>query len=467
MNRYDFVILGGGAAGFAAATVADELGARTAMINAGLPLGGTCVNVGCVPTKHLIAVAESLHAARHPRFEALGIPSPTFDFSRTIAEKDRLIATLRGTNYHDVLAEMPNVEFIPSEGRFVSPHAIDVDGKRIEGEHFLIATGASPRIPSFPGIEKAGYLTNREALSLDRLPKSLIVIGAGPLGLEFAQMFSRFGCAVTVLTHGKRILSREEPEISAALAGYLREEGIAIHTEVEVTAVRAAGGMKTVEALIAGKEESFTAAEILIGVGVRANTGSLGLDRVGVGVEENGDIRVDEHLRTRVGHIFAAGDVIGPPHLETVAAKEGHVAARNALADANETIDYSAIPHAVFTSPQVASVGMTEEAYAREHQLCSCRTVEMRYVPKARAIENTRGLIKMTIDPKTTRIVGVHILAPLAAEMIHAAVLAVRNRMTIDELIDTVHVFPTLSEGIKMAAQAFRRDVTKMSCCVE
>lgn len=467
MNRYDLVIVGGGAAGFAAATVANERGARTAMVNAGLPLGGTCVNVGCVPTKHLLAVAESLYAASHPRFGALSVSSPTFDFPHAIAEKDLLIETLRGTNYKTVLDGMPNVDFLPGEGQFVSPHEIEVDGERIEGERFIIATGSSPRVPPFPGLDDVGYLTNREALSLDRLPKSLIVIGAGPLGLEFSQMFARFGSKVTVLTHGERLLSREEPEISRALAKYLTEEGITIHTKVKVKSFHKAGKTKTVDAMIDGVETAFSAEEILIAVGVRANTVFLGLPHAAVAVEGNGDVSVDEHLRTSAKHVFAAGDVTGPPRLETVAAKEGHIAALNALTDANETIDYSAVPHAVFTSPQVASVGMTEEAYAREHQLCSCRTVEMRYVPKARAINDTRGLIKMTVDPKTTQIVGVHILAPLAAEMIHEAVLAVRNRMTIDELIDTVHLFPTLSEGIKMAAQAFRRDVTKMSCCVE
>lgn len=231
--------------------------------------------------------------------------------------------------------------------------------------------------------------------------------------------------------------------------------------------VREERGRKTVEATIDGEPVRLEAEELLIAVGVYANTASLGLEQAGVEVRENGDILVDEHLKTSAENIFAAGDVIGHPHLETVAAKEGHVAAGNALTDAGRTIDYSVISHAVFTSPQVASVGMTEEAYSKRYHVCSCRTVEMRYVPKARAINDTRGLIKMTVDPKTLAIVGVHILAPLAAEMIHEAVLAVKNRMTIDELIDTIHVFPTLSEGIKMAAQAFRRDVTKMSCCVE
>ena len=467
MKKYDLVIIGGGAAGFAAAMVANSLDADTAMINSGLPLGGTCVSVGCVPTKHLLAVAEGLYQAQNPRFDALDIAPPSFDFSRAVADKDRLIETLRGTNYRDVLGVMPKVDLFSGNGRFVSPHEIEVGGERIIGKRFLIATGASPRVPQFPGIDEVGYLTNREALSLTELPKSLIVLGTGPLELEFAQLLSRFGTKVTVLTHGERTLSHEEPEISIALAGYLEEEGIDIHTRVEANSTREENVMKTVEATVDGEKMTFTAEELLIAVGVRANTASLGLEQVGVALEENGDVIIDEHFKTSADHIYAAGDVIGPPHLETVAAKEGHIAVLNALGAESATTDHNVIPHAVFTSPQVASVGMTEEAYASVYNVCACRSVEMRYVPKARAINDTRGLIKMTIDPTTTRIVGVHILAPLAAEMIHEAVLAVKNKMTIDELIDTVHIFPTLSEGIKMAAQAFRRDITKMSCCVE
>ncbi len=259
MEDYALVILGGGAAGFAAATVAAEVGARTVMVNAGLPLGGTCVNVGCVPTKHLLALAESLDQARHPRFTALDIPSPSVDFSRAIADKDQLIETLRGTNYHDVLGVMPRVHLFSGSGRFVSPQEIEVDGELIRGERFLIATGASPRAPLFPGIDEVGYLTNREALSLTELPKSLIVLGAGSLGLEFAQMFSRFGTDITILTHGERILSREEPQISSTLAEYLEEEGVVIHTRVEVNSLRGENGMKMVETTVNGEKMTFTA----------------------------------------------------------------------------------------------------------------------------------------------------------------------------------------------------------------
>jgi len=362
---------------------------------------------------------------------------------------------------------METVALYEGRGRFISPREVEIEGQVLTGEKFIIATGSSPQIVPFKGIEQVDYLTNREALALKTLPKSLIVIGAGPLGMEFAQMFAHFGAAVRVLTHSPRILRREEPEVSAELQRCLEEEGIAVHTNTKVEELREEGGMKVVEASINGERQILRAEQLLVATGVVPNTSGHGLEDAGVKLGQRGEILVDGQLRTSVGNIWAAGDVIGPPHLEIVAAKERHIAAQNALTDAGKTIDYNVISHAVFTSPQVASVGPTEEEFSQRYYACSCRVVRMEHVPKAKAIKDTRGLIKMVIDPKTTQIVGVHILAPLAVEMIHEAVLAVKYKMTIDELTDTVHVFPTLSEGIKMAAQAFRRDITKMSCCVE
>jgi len=466
-KNFELIILGGGAAAFAAATVAADLGAKTAMINEGLPLGGTCVNVGCIPTKHLLEVGNHYYLANHNRFRAIEANGSSLDFRAAIAEKDELIAGLRERNYQEVLESMEGVTLYEGRGRFISPHEVEVNGQVLTGEKFIIATGSSPRIVPFPGIERVRYLTNREALALEALPKTMIIIGAGPLAMEFAQMFSRFGTEVTVLARGPRVLRREEPEVSQELQRCLEEEGIVIHTNTKVEGLCEEGGLKVVEASIAGTKRTLKAEQLLMATGVVPNTADLGLEEAGVKLGRGGEILVDEQLRTSAEHIFAAGDVIGPPHLEAVAAKEGHVAAENALTDAGKTIDYNVIPHAVFTDPQVASVGLTEEEFSKRHQVCACRVVQMEHVPKAQAIKDTRGLIKMVIDPRSTEIVGVHIVASLAAEMIHEAVLAIKNRMTIDELIDTVHVFPTLSEGIKLAAQAFRRDVTKMSCCVE
>lgn len=467
MKKFDLIILGGGAAAFAAATVAAELGAEMAMVNEGLPLGGTCVNVGCVPTKHLLEVSHHYYYANHSRFKAIEADGPLLDLRTAIAEKDELIAALRQQNYRDVLGSMESVTLYEGRGRFISPGEVEVNSRVLEGEKLIIATGSSPQIIPFRGLEWVGYLTNREALGLKTKPKSLIVIGAGPLGMEFSQMFAHFGTQVTVLTHGSRILSREEPEVSAELRRSLEEEGIVIHTDAKVEELREQEELKVVEATIDGEKQVLKAEQLLVATGVVPNISNLGLEQARIEVGPKGEILVDQQLRTSAKNIWAAGDVTGPPHLETVAAKEGHVAAENALKDGGKTIDYHVIPHAVFTSPQVASVGMTEEEFSKKYQVCACRVVRMEHVPKAKAIKETRGLIKMVIDPQTTEIVGVHIVAPLAAELIHEAVLAVKNRMTIDELIDTVHVFPTLSEGIKLAAQAFRRDITKMSCCVE
>ncbi|MFQ6117804.1 MAG: FAD-dependent oxidoreductase, partial [Candidatus Bipolaricaulia bacterium] len=209
MKKFDLIILGGGAAA--------EHGAETGMVNEGLPLGGTCVNVGCVPTKHLLEVGNHYYSANHSRFKAIRTDGSSIDFGAAIAEKDELIAGLRQQNYRDVLGSMATVTLYEGRGRFISPRKVEVDGQVLTGERFIIATGSSPQIVPFKGIEQVDYLTNREALVLKTLPKSLIIIGAGPVGMEFAQLFAHFGTEVTVLARGPRVLRREEPEVSEEL----------------------------------------------------------------------------------------------------------------------------------------------------------------------------------------------------------------------------------------------------------
>jgi mercuric reductase len=466
-RRFTFIIIGGGAAAFAAATKASALGVKTAIINAGLPIGGTCVNVGCVPSKHLLEVGNNYYYPPHNHFQATTDGEATLDFKRAITVKDEVIDELRQSNYRSVLDGMEQVTFIEGHAQFASINEVEVNGKVLRGDQFLIATGSSPQIAPIPGIERVPYITNREALSLRVLPKSMIVIGSGPLGLEFAQMFHHFGTQVTVLERDERILMREEPEVSQELRRCLEHEGIKIHTEVRCERIREDGTMKMVETQVAEKREVFSAEHLLLATGVVANTKDLGLERIGVKVNRFSAVAVNDRLQTSVPHIWAAGDVVARLPLETVAAKEGAIAASNALENAQKKIDYAVIPHAVFTMPQVASVGLTEAQHLQRINACACRTVPISQVPKAKAVGETRGIIKMVIDPKTSVIAGVHIVAPLAADMIHEATLAVKHKLTVDDLIDTVHVFPTLSEGIKIAAQSFRRDISRMSCCVE
>ncbi len=470
MPKYDLVIVGGGAGGFSAATKSWELGAKAVIINGGLPLGGTCVNVGCVPTKVLLEIASEYYQPQHIRFKAAepvmcSHPDP-LDFKTAMSEKDGLVEALRESNYARIAREL-GIPLIEGKARFISPRQVEVNGETLEADKFIIATGSRPKILPFKGIDSVGYITNREVLSLTRLPKSMIVIGAGPVGLEFAQMFARFGTKVTMLEKESQVLPLAEREIADELQRCLEEEGIEFHTGVNVEEVREEGGLKVVEAGAGEARVTVKGEELLLATGVAPNSDNLGLEAAGVRVDARGFIEANEEMLTSASHIWAAGDVVGRTFLETVAAKEGYTAASNALEGAKKTIDYGSVPKAVFTDPQVASVGLTEEEYMRLYNTCSCRTVEIAVVPKARAIRETRGLVKMTVHPESQVIAGVHIVAPMAADLIHEATLAVKFKLTLDDLTDTVHVFPTLSEALKLVAQSFKRDITKMSCCVE
>lgn len=467
MADFDYIIIGGGAAAFAAATKASDLGVRTAIINDGLPIGGTCVNVGCVPSKHLLAVGDDMFYATRSPFEALtNGHAPAFDFRTAIDEKRRLVGALRESNYVNVLGNLRGVEYIEGRARFLSPETIAVNGRSLTAPKVLIATGSRPAILPFPGIEGVEYLTNREAMELEELPASMIVVGAGPIGLELGQMFLHFGTSVTLLEKIPQILPRIEPEIASELQRVLEEEGMVIRCACDIKRVWQEGKTRFVEADVMGKKQVFHADQLLLATGVVPNSDDLGLEAAGVKADKRGFIEVNDYLETSVPGIYAAGDVVGKMFLETLAAREGAVATVNAFEGAGKTIDYESIPSAVFTNPQVATVGITEAQEMERFSACACRTVEVARIPKARAIKETRGLIKMVIHPENSKVLGVHMVVPGAADLIHEATLAVKFGLTIDDIIDTVHVFPTLSEGLKLAAQAFIRDISVMSCCI-
>ncbi len=468
MADYDFIIIGGGASAFAAATKASELGVRTAIINHGLPLGGTCVNVGCVPSKHLLAVSDAYFYPQRPLFDALknGHRS-SFDFKAAIEEKRHLIGALRESNYNNVLGSLRGVEYIEGRARFVSTTAVDVDDRTLTAEKFLIATGSRPSVLPFPGIEGVQFVTNREAMELEELPRSMIVIGAGPIGLELGQMFLHFGTKVTVLEKIPQILPRVEAEVANELQRCLEEEGMEIRCACNINRVWQDGETRCVEADVMGEKRVFRADQLLLATGVVPNSDGMGLEAAGVSTNEHGFIEVSPLMETSASGIYAAGDAVGKMFLETLAAKEGMVAAANAFEKAGKTIEYDTIPAAVFTNPQVATVGLTEEEEMRRYQACACRTIEVSRIPKAKAIKETRGLIKMVIHPENSKILGVHMVMPDAADLIHEAVIAVKFGLTVDDIIDTTHVFPTMSEGLKLVAQAFVRDISVMSCCIE
>ena len=466
MVKYDLIILGGGAAAFSAAIRADRNGAKALMIDGGT-IGGTCVNVGCVPSKRLLAVGDQFFRVANRPFQGLKLEDGwSADFRSIIRAKDRLVASLRKGKYEEVLASLRGVTHVRGRGVFVSPHEVKVNGRRFEGNNFLVATGSSPTIPNVPGLADVDYLTNVEALSLEDRPDSLIVLGGRALGLEFAQMYQHLGAQVTLLQRSPRIVPEEEPEISQYLRRYLEQDGVAIHTSIDLLAVERKAARKVVKAKVGGRRRVFEASALLLATGRTPNTESLNLPAAGVAVKVDMGVKVDAHMRTSVPHIYAAGDVVGKPMLETTAAREGYIAAQNALANRGLSMDYRAVPHAVFTSPAVASVGLTDaQANRAAHVRCACNSILLEQVPKPVILEDARGLVKIVAEAESHKILGVHILASLAPEMIHEGVLAVKHQLTLEDMLETVHVFPTYGEAIKIAALSFFEDVDKLSCC--
>ncbi len=463
---FDLVIIGSGSAAFAAALKAAEHDSKIAMVEKGT-IGGTCVNVGCVPSKNLLRAGELRYYDTNRDFPGIRPGRTTLEFRKVIEQKDQIVRGLRKEKYSDVLRSLPSTKLFRGKARFVSKTRVKVDGISVDARKFIVASGSSPRIPHILGIDKVDYLTNVEALSLRDKPDTMVIVGGRALGLEFAQMYAHMGTKVTVLQRNERIIPEEEPAISDGLRRYLEEEGIKIKTGVQVKRVGVKNGEKVVVAEASGKEFAAHGDELLMATGREPNTGDLGLEVVGVKLSQDGAVKVNREMHTTANNVWAAGDVIGEPMLETIAAKEGATAAENALQGTHKKIDFLPVPRAVFTSPQVASVGLTEKEAEEGGYECACRTVEMSKVPKAVTIRETRGLIKMVAEAKTGRVLGVHILADNAADIIHEGVLAVKYKLTIDDLIDTVHVFPTLAESTKLVAISFRKNLDELSCCSE
>ncbi|MFX1406709.1 MAG: mercury(II) reductase [Promethearchaeota archaeon] len=467
MGKYDLIIIGGGAAGFAAAMKANDLKIKTLMINNDtIGLGGTCVNVGCVPTKYLLNIGDLIYESREQRFEGIK-SSISINFQKVIEGKNNLIKQLQFDKYQNVLKKLPNVDLVEGNAKFLSNSKIQVDNQTTyQAKNFIIASGSSSFIPPINGIEQVDYITNIEALQLKKLPKSMIILGGGALGVEFAQLFSRYGTKVYLFEMLDSIVPNEEPEISKYLEDYLQEEGIEIYTNSKIIDIKNEGSEKVIMVLHNGNESTYKAEHILVATGRKPNTHDLGLEEIGIKLGKKGQIIVDEFMKAGE-NIWAAGDVIGEPMLETVAAREGMIAATNALSDEQIKMDYRVVPHAIFTNPQVGVVGLTDFQANNMGIDCRCNTIPIGFVAKSKILNEDRGVLKIVINRKTEEILGIHILSTTAADLVHEGVMIIKNHMTLDDVISTIHVFPTLSEAIKLTAQSFKRDISVISCCIE
>ncbi len=459
------IIIGGGSAAFAAAIQANELDVKVTMINSGLPIGGTCVNVGCVPSKNLIRAAEELHRAQHGKFSGISTKAELTNFKGIIEQKKELVQTLRREKYINVIKDMENFRIIDGRAKMTSARTVQVNGEEIKGDAVLVAAGAKAAVPPIPGLRESGYLTNETAFELQELPQKLVVLGGNYIGLEIAQLFSRLGSKVTILEQQPRILPAETEDISAEIGRHLENEGINIFTNVMTKRVYKEENDTVLELSVNGSRMSMHTPYLLVAAGRKANTDAMGLEEIGVELDEHGFLKVDSYLQSNIKGVYGAGDVTGGFMFVYTAAYEGKLAVLNAFSSEKKRADYSALPWVVFTDPQVAGVGMNEKEALDAGIDAESAVLELSHVPRAIAARDMRGFIKLIRDKATDRLIGARIIAPEGSELLMEAALAIKFGIKVDEIKEMFHPYLTLSEGIKLAAITFSKSLSELSCC--
>ena len=414
------------------------------------------MNEGCIPTKTLLRSAEVMHLvkARAHEFGVRGVDphAITFDLPAAVARKDAIIQGIIDGIY-TALKRNTNITFITGRAELTSPVDIRVDGKRFSAGKIILAVGSQPAPTNIPGLEEAGYITNYEALSLEKLPASMIVIGAGYEGVEFAQMYARFGTKVTLLGRAPRVMPGAEPELSERLGEILRAEGVDLHTSTVAVRAGIQNGQRFVIARSGDVEQRFEAEVFLKVTGRIARLTGLGLEQAGVQVM--GDfVKVDEQLRTTAANIWSIGDANGGYMFTHRATYDGPYAALNSVRGLDKAVDYRVVPWAVFTEPALASVGLTEEQARREGYEVKVGKAFFAHSGRAKAIGQTEGLVKLVADARTGELLGAHILGPHADILIHEVVTAMYNHGTAEAVAKSIHIHPTLPEVVKSAARA-------------
>ena len=460
MTDYDLAIIGWGAAGFAAAIKASELTSgqmHIALIGNG-PLGGTCVNAGCVPSKLMIEASKTYYEGNHKKYDGI-TGSASLDFGKFMESLNKFVNEERKGKYTDVIDNFKNVELIEGEASFVNEDTLNVNGKEIKATNFVIATGSKTFIPEISGLDD--YYTSDNIWNARELPEKIAIFGSGEVAMEFAYALSNFGSEVHVFNRHNRILKGFDDDITGELLKAMRENGVTFHLGVNYHEIKTVDGKKDIYTWT-GTFTGFDA--ILISTGRMPNISKLNLHAAGISTE-NGII-TDKHLRTTNKRVYAAGDCVRQSlQLETLAGKEGVIAVENILGD-QKTINLNEVPWVVFTEPNVASVGYTEKELVTAKRSFKVRIININNVVKANILHSYTGIAKI-LAAEDGKILGMQVIAPYAAEFITEAVQLIKHGLTYEDLIDTVHVFPTVAESIKIAGQAFIRYVSKMSCCMD
>lgn len=457
-------VIGSGAAAMAAALKAVEQGAEVTLIERST-IGGTCVNVGCVPSKIMIRAAHIAHLRRESPFDCgISATVPAIDRSKLLAQQQARVDELRHAKYEGILDGNPAINVLHGEARFKDDRNLVVrlndGGERVVAfDRCLVATGASPAIPPIPGLKESPYWTSTEALVSDAIPERLAVIGSSVVALELAQAFARLGSQVTILARST-LFFREDPAIGEAITAAFRAEGITVLEHTQASQVDHLAG----EFVLTTRHGELRADKLLVSTGRTPNTRSLALDAAGVAVNAQGAIFIDSGMRTSTLHIYAAGDCTDQPQFVYVAAAAGTRAAIN-MTGGDAALDLSAMPAVVFSDPQVATVGCSEAQACHDGIMTDSRTLALDNVPRALANFDTRGFIKLVAEADSGRLIGVQVVAAEAGELIQTAAMAIRCRMTVQELADQLFPYLTMVEGLKLATQTFHKDLKQLSCC--
>ena len=466
-DNQQILVIGTGSAAFACAIRAAEEGASVTLVESGTN-GGCCVNVGCVPSKIMIRAAQLAQHQRSNPFEGVGDHSPEISRPLLVVQQTQRIEELRVAKYEDILKANDNINLIRGWARFKTDHIVSVtteDGliTEIQADRILIATGSKPFVPPIDGIESVPYWTSTEALFDKTLPQHLVVIGSSVIALELAQAFRRLGSEVTILAR-RTLLTREDPLLGAGVQEVFESEGIRVLTRTHATAVRYLKDRFQLDLETPEGEQTINCDRLLIASGRVASTDQLGLGNTGIITDDSGAVVVDSRCRTRVEHVYAAGDCSTMPQFVYVAAAAGTRAGIN-MTGGEAYLDLATMPAVIFTDPQVATVGLTEAAAQAEGFEVETRVLTLDNLPRSLANFETSGFVKLVADVNTGELLGVQILAAEAGEMIQTAALAIKHRMTVEALGSQLFPYLTMVEGLKLCAQTFAKDVSQLSCC--
>ncbi|HXG95158.1 MAG TPA: dihydrolipoyl dehydrogenase [Blastocatellia bacterium] len=452
-EAFDVTIIGSGPGGYVAAVRAGQLGLKTAIIEKDKNLGGTCLLRGCIPTKALLHTADLLDEFKHAKSMGVVASSVALDFDAAQKFKGKVV--LKGAKGVEFLMKKNKVQVIKGTAHIDGPGRITVTGadgvtQQVQTRNIIIATGSVPRsLPNLP-IDGQYIITSDEILELKEVPKSLIVLGAGAVGVEFASMFARFGTDTTIIELLPRLLPIEDEEMGAELAKAFKKQGIKVFTSANFQSATIEDGLVKVTAKVGEETREFTAEKFLVAVGRRAYTDGLGLENTRIELER-GYIKVDDHMRTAEPNVYAIGDVIPTPWLAHVASAEGILAVETIAGKNPRPINYDRVPSCTYCQPEVASVGLTE-AKARERGYdVKVGKFQLPVLAKAQIVGANEGLVKVVSDAKYDEVLGLHIIGPHATEMIVEGGAALQMEATVEEMINMIHAHPTVSEGIHEA----------------